>query len=105
MAWINKPKKKKNNNTEKRINRQKYYQTKEWKELTKYFKMLHPICEECGKEAATQSHHIVSPFLSKWSEEERLKLLLDINNLQALCATCHTNKHVKRKKKKLEDFI
>ena len=55
--------------------------------------MLHPICEECQKNVSEQTHHIISPFQPNLSESERMALLLDPNNLKALCASCHNAIH------------
>lgn len=92
MPTINKlPKSKRN--TYNRVQRQKYYQMKEWKNLSHYYRMIHPICEECQKNVSEQTHHIISPFQPNLSETERMALLLDTNNLKALCASCHNAIH------------
>ena len=67
--------------------RQKFYQSKEWRALRKYKIELNPLCEICiplGKlTEATQVHH-------KMALERFPTLGLDINNLQSLCHSCHS---------------
>lgn len=102
MPTINKPKAKRN--TYNRVQRQKYYQLKEWKMLSDYYRMEHPLCQECLKNGITKqsehTHHIVSPFKSSLSENERMSLLLDPSNLMALCAECHSKIHLLQEKQK-----
>lgn len=103
MPTIYKPKPKRN--TYNRVQRQKYYQLKEWKDLSLYYRMLNPICEECNKNASEHTHHIVSPFQTNLSENERMALLLNPTNLKALCAECHQKIHmIQQKQKKLKKY-
>ena len=77
---------------------QQYYNTKSWKTLRKEYLSLHPLCEECLKnniiKPAVHIHH-KREFLKGVTDEERWSLLLDPNNLQALCYECHKSKHKK----------
>lgn len=98
MPTINKPKAKRNSYT--RIQRQKYYQLKQWKDLSLFYRMQHPICEECEEKPSEHTHHIISPFQPNLSENERMALLLNENNLKALCAECHQKIHEKQQKRK-----
>ncbi len=99
MPTINRlPKSKRN--TYNRVKRQKYYQLKEWRNLSLYYRMLHPICEECHENVSEQTHHIISPFRQNLSEAERLALLLDITNLKAVCTKCHKAIHQRQQKPK-----
>ncbi len=101
MPTIYKPKQKRNNYN--RVQRQKYYQLKQWKDLTLYYRMEHPICEECNKNVSEHTHHIISPFQPNLSESERMALLLNPNNLKALCAECHQKIHeMQQRQKKLK---
>lgn len=96
MAYINKPNK--NNNktkTEKEKLRAKLYNNKKWQKLRLGFLVENPICSKCGKNLATQVHHINSPFADGLNELERLGRLLDVYNLEAMCATCHGQEHAK----------
>lgn len=106
MATI---KKKKRKNSLRRQERQKLYQLKQWRDLSKQYRMEHPLCERCLAEGRTkesqQVHHLVSPFEWGLSEEEKLKRLLNPNNLQALCVQCHVDIHKEKDKKKKTEEI
>ena len=74
----------------------KYYNTKQWKELRVEYKRNHPLCEEClsnGIIKPTEHIHHKIEFLKGNTEAERERLLLDPNNLEALCLECHRKKH------------
>ena len=83
MPTINKPKAKRNSYT--RLQRQKYYQLKQWKDLSLFYRMQHPICEECQEKTSEHTHHIVSPFQPNLSENERMALLLNPNTNAFKC--------------------
>lgn len=100
MPTINKNKKKREyNNAGNRGERQKIYNTKQWKALSKAYLMQHPLCEECLKHnkvsTAQHVHHIIS-FMTAKDELSRIELALDANNLEALCVECHIQKHNKK---------
>lgn len=107
MPYIFKPKKKNNykrnysNAGENRKQRQELYNMKEWKELSRTYKMEHPLCEMCLKNdvitPTAHVHHVMS-FMVGRNDEEKITLLLDKGNLMALCVDCHTNIHNRRKK-------
>lgn len=74
--------------------RQRAYQNSKWRRLRDDFIMLHPLCEDClskGKVVpADDIHHIRSPFRDgqiNWA------LLMDPENLVALCKDCHGRRH------------
>lgn len=98
MPTIYKPKAKRKEYN--RVQRQKYYQLKQWKDLSLYYRMQHPICEECNRNVSEHTHHIVSPFQPNLNETERMYLLLDPTNLKALCAECHNKIHLMQEKQK-----
>lgn len=98
MPTIYKPKAKRNNYN--RIQRQKYYQLKQWKDLSLYYRMQHPICEECNKNVSEHTHHIISPFQPTLNENEKMYLLLNPDNLKALCIECHNKIHQMQEKQK-----
>jgi 5-methylcytosine-specific restriction protein A len=81
-----------------------YYNSRSWRYLRKFYYDTHPLCEECLKHnvirPAEEIHH-KRPFLTGKSEEERWSLLLDTNNLYALCRSCHDKLHLKAKRYKL----
>ena len=80
--------------TDMRQLRQKAYQNKEWRKLREVYIHEHPICQDClakGKVTPAQDiHHIKSPFQNG---EINYGLLLDYDNLVALCKDCHGNRH------------
>lgn len=80
--------------TDKRKLRQKAYQSSEWRKLREVYLKRNPLCEECllkGKiTPAVDVHHKKSPFKNN---EVNKSLLLDYNNLQALCKECHGDIH------------
>lgn len=73
-----------------------YYQNRQWKLLRDYYMMLHPICEDCminGRSVpAEECHHKVA-FSTGTTEEEKMQLLLNPDNLVALCKSCHMKRH------------
>ena len=97
MATINKiPKKDKPNRQEtpKRKLRQIAYQSQSWRKLREVYMHQHPLCEECLKKnkvtPAQSIHHIKSPFEKGVINYQ---LLLDPNNLMAVCNECHGEIH------------
>lgn len=74
----------------------KYYQNRQWKLLRDYYMQLHPICADCAIEGrsvpAEECHHkiVFSWFESK---EDRMKALLDPDNIISLCRSCHMKRH------------
>lgn len=104
MPTINKPKPKP---SQRRKDRQKMYQLKQWRELSQWYRMNHPLCEMCeanGRLTPSEHvHHILSPFDYGLSEVEKLSRLLDPDNLMALCHECHNEIHQEKKSKKVDD--
>lgn len=99
MAWINKPEKKKRNSferkeTDMRQLRKKAYNTTEWRKLREVYMREHPICEKCLEKGkitpAEDIHHKISPFRGG---EVNYGLLLDHDNLMAVCKDCHGEIH------------
>lgn len=94
MAFIYKPKKKP---SARKTERQKLYQMKQWRELSAYYRMMHPLCEKCEEKGLTTPaehvHHLLSPFDYGLSHSERINRLLDEDNLMCLCRDCHNVIH------------
>ena len=97
MPTLNRPPKKefkRNENTASREMRKKAYNNTEWRKLRDNYIKQHPLCENCldkGKVVAAEDiHHIKSPFTTG---EINYNLLLDGNNLKALCKECHAAIH------------
>ena len=99
MPTINKlPVKKKIDKTSSQST--KYYNSKAWKHLRHAYINAHPLCEECiihGRSTpAVHVHHKIE-FLRGDTEDDRWRLLLDLNNLQSLCLKCHHKAHKHRR--------
>lgn len=80
---------------------QGYYNSKGWKTLRNAYYCSHPLCERCllkGISKQTDEIHHIIPYLTGKTEDERWRLLLDPNNLQALCSQCHDEVHKQMKK-------
>lgn len=111
--FAKKPKKARNE-TDMRELRQKAYQDRRWRKERDLFLHEHPVCEKClekGKVVpATDIHHKVSPFKNG---EINWTLMLDYDNLMALCKECHGNEHASQQGhitpeevlKQLEDLL
>lgn len=86
-----------NENTDSRELRKKAYANPQWRKLRNTYIHAHPLCEECLSQGkitpAEDIHHMNSPFKSgaiNWT------MLLDENNLKALCKECHGQIHSKQ---------
>lgn len=98
MPWIAKQKKRKTssvrNDTDMRKMRAEAYNNTAWRKMRDTYLHQHAICEDClakGKVTpATDVHHIRSPFKGG---QINYGLLLDYNNLMALCKECHGQRH------------
>ena len=98
MPTINKPKRE----PKKRIGdnlhdqRRAVYQTRRWRNLRQIKLIDAPLCEMCEKRGITRPavdvHHITS-FVGASSEEQRLFLAYDYDNLMSLCKECHQRIH------------
>ena len=73
-----------------------------WRRLSKAYMMCHPLCEMCEEKGlvtpARDIHHVLSVFDYGLSDNERMKRLLDWDNLKALCRDCHNEIHGNVKK-------
>ena len=76
--------------------RQQAYQNTQWRKTREQYLRLNPLCEECLKKgkvtAASSVHHKESPFKTG---EINYTLLLDFDNLEAICHECHGELHSK----------
>lgn len=73
-----------------------YYGNPKWKKLRDYYILLHPICEECminGRSVPAEHVHHRVPFSFFNLEEDRWAALLDVDNLECVCAQCHNEIH------------
>lgn len=100
MPTINKPDKKKKDferkDTDMRKLRREAYNNSTWRKLRDTYMHQHPLCQDClGKGKVTPAediHHDKSPFKNG---EINYSLLLDYDNLVALCKDCHGTRHAK----------
>ena len=95
-----------NENTASREMRRKAYNNTEWRKLRDTYIKEHPLCEDCldkGKVVPAEDiHHIRSPFQNG---ECNKALLLDYNNLMALCKQCHNKRHNPNQAPKIQDVL
>ena len=95
-----------NENTASREMRRKAYNNTEWRKLRDTYIKEHPLCEDCLNEGkvvpAEDIHHIRSPFQNG---ECNKALLLDYNNLMALCKQCHNKRHNPNQAPKIQDVL
>ena len=86
--------KEKDNRRNSKWNR--FYQSRQWKELRDWKKAQDPLCEMHLKYGyavpATAIHHL-HPFGYGQTEEEQWKYLLNPNNLCSCCKSCHEEFH------------
>jgi 5-methylcytosine-specific restriction enzyme A len=71
--------------------RNRFYGSVPWRKLRAAFLAENPLCLRCAAEGregvpATVAHHVVE----RLDDPDRA---LDWDNLEALCASCHTNHH------------
>jgi 5-methylcytosine-specific restriction protein A len=80
----------------------KYYGSPGWKKLRNQYILSHPLCEDCLLEGrsvpAAEIHHII-PWATGITADDKWKLLLDPNNLRALCIKHHKLVHQQLKNK------
>ena len=71
----------------RKLTHSKYYDSSEWKKLSKRFLDANPMCELCEKRSEI-AHHII-PRKQGGSDE--------VGNLMAVCRSCHGRIHHKDK--------
>lgn len=99
MPTLYKPKQR-NSDYKKQNTASKAYNCSQWRNLRASYLMQHPLCERCLQKEiispAIEVHHIIP--ISTFDDELRQKdLLLDGNNLMALCKECHHTIHKNKK--------
>lgn len=82
------------------IKAQEFYQSKQWKILSKKHKQQNPLCIHCLElsivNPAQVSDHIIE-IRDDWDKR------LDPTNLQSLCHSCHNTKTAKERRKRLKN--
>ncbi len=63
------------------------YETYRWKTFSKDFLKSHPFCYICGAKSQVVDHIV--------PHRGDLSLFYDVNNVQTLCASCHSRKTLK----------
>ena len=82
--------------------REAFYKSVTWIDCSRSYRNAHPLCERC------LAKHIITPAADthhkiKLMEEniDRPEIVLNWDNLEALCLNCHKNEHnMERKEKK-----
>ncbi len=105
MPTINKPNKRKRDNSRKKHGLQKLiqqhvYSTARWRNLVKVKRMMNPLCERClarqeGErvKAVEEIHHIIPLKTCNGDINYLLQLAFDYDNLMSLCCQCHEDIH------------
>lgn len=96
MPTINKPKKKKNTDSDlDKKKRSEVYNSAMWRKMRLTKQMQNPLCEVCAMQnkivLAEDIHHLVS--FTKFNGAERDAIAFDSNNLISLCKQCHNLIH------------
>lgn len=80
-----------------------YYNSIYWQNIRNAYIVEHPLCEVCLRKdiikPADHIHHI-KPFLTGTTQFEKWDLLLNKDNLIAVCVPCHKELHRKLRKTK-----
>lgn len=71
-----------------------FYKGAQWQKVRRaYLKSVHGICERCGMPAAIVHHKdYITP-----DNINDISVILNFENLEALCQTCHNEEHHKHK--------
>ena len=69
--------------------RQKFYQSKRWRQLREYHLRSEPLCQECFKNDIIEAGHTVHHLIPI---EQSPQLCLDPKNLETLCLSCHSKR-------------
>lgn len=117
MAYVSRPKKS-SYRTEKEKQdrsykeRQKVYQSREWKMLRTHQQINNPLCKVCeleGRITPSEDIHHLQSFTTSANNGTQINydLALDPRNLLSLCDKCHTRIHHGNLKgcKSIEDII
>jgi 5-methylcytosine-specific restriction endonuclease McrA len=78
--------------TEEERERKRFYASVRWRKVRKWFLAKNPLCVHCQAKgrftAATTVHHLVERLVDP-------SLAFKVENLEALCSSCHTKHHNK----------
>lgn len=85
------------NHNQREPNHNKPYNNSLWRKIREQVLRANPICVECKRNAATVADHIKPIRLGGEMHE--------LNNIQALCSSCHNKKSAKESKIKTPTSI
>ena len=80
------------------MDKKDYYNSQNWKKLRSNILLKEPICQNCKlflRDTPSQTVHHILKFYDQPDEKTKTDLLLDPDNLIALCSDCHQNIHTK----------
>ena len=90
------------NNLKTRDERQKFYQSRDWRLMREYVLQNEPLCRECKRRGIIKLAKIVDHIIDM---KDKPELALDPHNLQPLCDDCHNIKGNMFIKKPGEDLM
>lgn len=70
--------------------RQKFYGSRRWGDLSKLFRKKNPLCAKCTREGRTALSELVHHIQDRIDHPE---LAYKWSNLEALCRSCHSSHH------------
>lgn len=74
-----------NENNQLVIRNKRFYNTARWRKLSTYILNTFPICEHCEDNPSEDVHHVIQlSTVEGWNKR------LDLDNLKALCKSCHS---------------
>ena len=94
MPFLKKPSKQRTKSI-KRDDRQKVYQTSQWRKLRLAKLLADPLCEVClesDKITLAEDVHHIDSFMN-YEGLNRLNKAFDYKNLMSICKECHSKKH------------
>jgi 5-methylcytosine-specific restriction enzyme A len=77
-------------------NNREFYQSSRWHKLSKYFRHLNPLCNQCLKNGETKPAECVDHIVPIIEGGQ----MWNVNNLQSLCYSCHNRKTANENKTK-----
>lgn len=113
MPTINKPNKRKRDNSKKKHGLQKLiqqhvYSTTRWRHVRNSYFMQFPLCQKClaeGRTTATQEiHHVIPLKTCNGDLNYLLQLAFDYDNLMSVCCQCHEDIHAEMRAKHKRKF-
>ena len=62
------------------------YNCSRWRNLSRWYRQTHPVCERCGEQLTDEVHHVVPIRVAP-------ARAYDASNLVGLCRGCHRAEH------------